>query len=426
VKVLLTTVNDGSFLHPMITLGWALRTAGHEVRVACQPFAVPHVVDAGLTAVPVGRQSTSDRLLTAFRVTPEMLEEARPGLHPPYDVVEHPDRLDFDGMVAGYAEDVERSRYENFPLIGGLVAFARDWQPDLIVWEPFTPAGAIAAKACGAAHARMLFGIDVFGVARQEFRRLLAERPADRQPDPLADWLGSYARKYGGRFTEDMTCGQFTIDQYPPGLQLEADGLDYLHSRYVPYGGRATVPTWLQAPPKRPRIALTMGFTASGFFNGFGFSLQQVLDELADLDVEVVAIADENERAKLDRVPDNARLPAWVPLDALAATCSVAINHAGGGTLSTFAVRGVPQLTIPYHFDEPILGRNLAALGAGLCIPPAEASGATVRAAVRRLLDEPSFVDRAGQLRDRMLALPTPNQLVGRLEELTAFYRAPA
>jgi glycosyltransferase (activator-dependent family) len=423
MKVLFATANDGSFLHPMVSLAWALRNAGHEVRVANQAFATPHVTGAGLTAVPVGRQTTSDRLLTAMRVTPEMLEEARPGLHPPYDVVDSPNQITWEGMLSAYADDVERCKYENFPVISGLVAFARHWRPDLIIWEPFTLAGPIAAKACGAAHARMLFGIDVFGIARQRFLELKAAQPAHRQADPLADWLGSYARKYGAGFAEDMTCGQFTVDQFPPGLQVEAAGLDYLHSRYIPYGGKATVPAWLQAPPERARIALTMGFTASGFFNGFGFSLQDVLDKLAGLDIEVVAVIDESERAKLDRVPDNTRLQTWVPLDALAATCSAAVNHAGGGTLSTFAIHGVPQLTLPYHFDEPILGRNLATLGAGLCVRPSDATGEAVRDAVHRLLDEPAFRDRAGWLRDEMFALPTPNQLVGRIEQLTAKYR---
>jgi UDP:flavonoid glycosyltransferase YjiC (YdhE family) len=220
-----------------------------------------------------------------------------------------------------------------------------------------------------------------------------------------------------------MTCGHFTLDQYPPGLQVEAPGLEYLHGRYIPYGGKAIVPAWLQDSAKRPRIALTMGFTASGFFGGFGFSLQHVLDALSDLDAEVVAVADDHERAKLSGLPHNARILPWVPLDVLAATCSVAVNHAGGGTLSTFAARGVPQLTIPYHFDEPILGRNLAATGAGLCLTPAEATGATVRSAVLRLLGEPAFRAGAARLRNQMLALPTPNQLVRRIEELTARHR---
>ncbi|NUK03899.1 glycosyl transferase, partial [Streptomyces lunaelactis] len=42
---------------------------------------------------------------------------------------------------------------------------------------------------------------------------------------------------------------------------------------------------------------------------------------------------------------------------------------------------------------------------------------------LQRLLTEPSFAARAADLRDEMLALPTPNQLVPRLEELTDFHR---
>jgi enterobactin C-glucosyltransferase len=122
-------------------------------------------------------------------------------------------------------------------------------------------------------------------------------------------------------------------------------------------------------------------------------------------------------------VPSNTRIESWVPMDALAATCSAAINHAGGGTLSTFAVHGVPQLTLPYHFDEPILGRNLAAVGAGLNLHPSQASGAAVGDAVRRLLEDSDLVKGALSLRDEMHALPSPNDLVATVEALTAKYR---
>lgn len=420
MRVLFATANDGSFLYPMVSLAWALRGAGHEVRVAGQAFATAQITRAGLTAAPVGRARVPDRLLAAMRVTPEMLEEARPGLHPPFDVVDAPDAVSWGDLLAACADDAERNRYENFPMISGLVALARAWRPDLVVWEPFTPAGAIAAKACGAAHARLLFGIDVFGITRGHFLAMRDAQPPAQRADPQADWLGGYARKYGAEFTEDMTCGQLTIDQFPPGLQREAAGLRYLHTRYIAYGGPAAVPAWLQVPPRRPRIALTMGFTASGFFAGFPFDLQDVLDRLADLPVEVVAVVDAAEQARLRQVPDNVRLESWVPLDALAATCAAAVNHAGGGTLSTFAVHGVPQLTLPYHFDEPILGRNLAAVGGGLCIEPRQASGEAVRTAVLRLLDEPALRERAGRLRDEMHALPSPHQVVGVLEEVAA------
>jgi glycosyltransferase DesVII/glycosyltransferase OleGII len=46
-----------------------------------------------------------------------------------------------------------------------------------------------------------------------------------------------------------------------------------------------------------------------------------------------------------------------------------------------------------------------------------------VRDAVQRLLDEPAFRQGAMGLRDEMCDLPSPHQLVGRLEELTTKYR---
>ncbi|MGW2784745.1 hypothetical protein ACWC3X_26360 [Streptomyces populi] len=40
-------------------LAWSLRTAGHEVRVACRPDLLDAVTSAGLTAVGVGPGETS-------------------------------------------------------------------------------------------------------------------------------------------------------------------------------------------------------------------------------------------------------------------------------------------------------------------------------------------------------------------------------
>jgi hypothetical protein len=42
---------------------------------------------------------------------------------------------------------------------------------------------------------------------------------------------------------------------------------------------------------------------------------------------------------------------------------------------------------------------------------------------VARLLAEPSFSDRAAQLQDQMLSMPTPSELVGPLEELAVKHR---
>ncbi|MFF0744468.1 activator-dependent family glycosyltransferase [Streptomyces sp. NPDC004111] len=420
---ILFTVNPGtSIFQSMVPLAWALRTAGHEVRFASRPGFADEITRAGLTAVQAGRDFDLGRVLEA--AGEDLYEAARAGLPSPWDVAHAPRNATWERMVEGYArtvEDVEKP--ENFPIISGLVEFARQWRPDLVIWEPLSCAGAVAAKAVGAAHARILWGIDVFGVAREKFLRLKEQQPEGEREDPLADWLGGYARRYGGEFTEDMVTGHFTIDQFPRALQSEAPGLDYLRMQYIPYNGPSVVPGWLWKKPARPRVALTLGLTATDIFDGYTVNTQDLLDELADLDIEVVATIADSEKAKLRRIPDNARLLPFVPLHVLAPTCDVVIHHAGPGTLATVARYGVPQVAIPYSFDEPLFAEKLAQAGAAVWIPNGGATGAAIREQVVKVLSDPSYAEGAARLRDHIETLPTPNGLVPRLEELVRRHR---
>lgn len=417
MRILLTTYADRSLFQYLVPLAWALRTAGHEVRVAAQPDFADVITQSGLTAQPVGSNRDPWRIAGLDQ---GRLEAERGGLPEPYDVVDHPDKLTWDYLVQGYAGKVKGwLRQVSFPLIADLVELSRQWQPDLILWEPNCYAGPIAAKACGAANARILYGADVFGVTRDHYLRLAAERPGSAGPDPLAEWLSGYARKYGFTYGEEMINGDFTIDQFPASLQLPAD-LTYLRTRYVPYGGPSVVPKWLWEAPRRPRIALTLGITAHYRFGGYHVDVQEILDGLADLDVEVVATVAQSQQQHLTRVGDNTRVESFVPLDALAPTCAAVIHHAGAATLATVSLHGVPQLALPLHFDQPVLARKLAAQGAGLHIPAAEATGAAVSEAVQRLLSESSFADRATALADEMAATPSPNDVVTQIEQLTA------
>jgi glycosyltransferase (activator-dependent family) len=417
MRVLLTTYAERTHFLMLVPLAWALRTAGHEVRVAVQPKLVDTVTQAGLTAVPVGNDRDLWDLLA--RTGPVHLFGKERGWPAPYDAPElSTEDITWEHLHAGYRDVALRwHKTSNVPVIPDLVAFARHWQPDLVIWEPTTFAGPIAAKACGAAHARVLIGADVFGITRDHFLRLNRERPAADRSDPLGTWLGSYARKYGADFSEDMTTGDFTIDQLPQSLSIQGD-LPYLHMRYVSYGGPAVVPRWLHVPPRRPRVALTMGLTVTDRTGGYPVDLQDVLDAVDGLDVELVATVTDEARNQL-RIPDNARLVPYVPLQALLPTCTAAIHHAGVGTLATASICGVPQLALPWDVDQPALAARMAATGAGLSIHATEATRESVHEGLRRLLHEPAFTERAAALRDEMLAQPSPNQLVGRIEELT-------
>jgi glycosyltransferase (activator-dependent family) len=418
MRVLLTLNPVNTVFKYMVPLAWALRTAGHEVRVASTPSFADKITQAGLTAVPVGR----DRSPRMGRATEEV-EAQRAGIPAPYDAFTDPDKANWDYLKPAMATAAEAHQWADFPIIGGLVEYARHWKPDLVVWEPMFVAGSLAAKACGAAHARLLFGIDIFGGVRQLYRRLNAEQPAEEQADPIADWLGSYAAKFGAEFSEDMLTGHFTIDQFPRSLQVEADGLDYVRMQYVGYGGAAVVPSWLQKPVQRPRVALTMGLSATEVFTGYNIPFTDILDALSDLDVEIVATVNESEQHKLGKTPDNARIVSFVPMHALVESCSAIIHHAGAATLATAARHPIPHLSLHYHFDQPILARLLAEQGAGLEIHTTKVTGDNVRESLQRLLTEPTFTERATALRDEMLALPTPNELVHQLEELATKHR---
>ncbi|MBK1787861.1 activator-dependent family glycosyltransferase [Prauserella cavernicola] len=416
MRVLLTTVADSTHFMATVPLAWALRTAGHEVRVASQPPMTATITQAGLTAQPVGRALDLGRLETEVD-----RDAVRKDLPPPYHAAELSEsELDWPTLLAEYREaTLWWHKLDNVPMINDLVSFARQWQPDLVLWEPTTFAGAIAARACGAAHGRVLYTLDVFGKTRQHFLRLQQSRPAHEREDPIADFLGGYV---GGDFAEDLVTGQFTIEQLPPPLRMSAD-LDYVPMRYVQYGGPAVVPDWVRTPPSRPRVVLTLGISATEHFDGYTIDIPEVLDALSDLDIELVATIAEEEQGKLGPVPDNTRVVSYVPLPSIVPSCAAVIHHAGFGTLSTVSRFGVPQLAVPFHFDQPSFARRLAAQGSTLMLHSDQASGDAVRTGLLRVLEEPEFRTRAGALRSDVLAMPTPNEVVTQLEQLVTKHR---
>ncbi|MEY9840326.1 activator-dependent family glycosyltransferase [Streptacidiphilus sp. EB103A] len=416
MRVLFTSFALDAHFLGQVPLAWALRSAGHEVRVASQPTLTATVTSAGLTAVPVGDDhawlesiagsgdgGSDDGWNIALDLDP-----ARPGIHhwPVLQAVN-------EQMTSKFFAPAN-----NRSMVGELVEFARSWSPDLVVWEPFTPAGAIAAEVVGAAHARLLWGADLVLEQRDWFLKELAARPRAERADPLADWLGGLLEPYGLAFEERMVRGHWTIDQMPAGIRLPL-GERTVPMRYIPYNGPATIPPWLREPPERPRICLTLGITGRNGAGYLGVPLAKLFDALADLDAEIVATLDAAQREEVPHLPDNFRAVDFVPLHALLPTCSAIAHHGGAGTWSTAAAAGVPQLLFPSVFDNFYRARRTAELGAGLVVPPAELTSETLRAGLQRLLQEKQFDDGAERLRREMQADPAPGEVVAQLVKLT-------
>ncbi|MFF8099491.1 activator-dependent family glycosyltransferase [Streptomyces sp. NPDC016640] len=416
MRVLLTSLAHNTHFYSLVPLAWALRAAGHEVRVASPPSLTDVITSAGLTAVPVGDD----------RPAVELLAEMGSDLVPYNKGLEFTE--DGPAQEAGWeyllGQQTLMSAFCFAPFNGAatmdeVVDFARGWRPDLVVWEPWTYAGPVAARACGAAHARILWGPDAIGRSRRRFLEALHEVPPELREDPIAEWLGWTLERYGCAYDERDVLGHWVIDPGPRSTRLDV-GQTTVPMRYVPYNGRSVIEPWLLRTPERPRICLTLGTSARETYGRDAVSFPTLLESLGRLDMEVVATLDHSQRERLGHLPDNIVPVDFVPLDALLPSCAAIIHHGGAGTWSTALLHGVPQLLVPSLWDAPLKAQQLQRLSAGFHLPPADLTADMLTAAVRTAVEDPSIRAGARRLRAEMLADPTPAGIVPILERLTA------
>jgi L-2-deoxyfucosyltransferase len=153
-------------------------------------------------------------------------------------------------------------------------------------------------------------------------------------------------------------------------------------------------------------------------------SIGELLNAVADLDVEVVATLNADQLGSLAQVPDNVRAVDFVPMDVLLPSCAAIIHHGGSGTGQTALAHGIPQVVVPTKMwcNVP-KARKIQEAGAGLYCEPGELTADRLRGMLVRVLEEPSFQQNAARVRREMLAAPSPSDLAPVLERLTAHYR---
>ncbi|MER7779707.1 nucleotide disphospho-sugar-binding domain-containing protein [Streptomyces sp. NPDC096191] len=432
MRVLVVPFPWKTHLYNLVPLAWSLQTAGHEVRVAGWPDLLDAVTGAGLTGLGVGpgetpevrgrrdRRQASDRAAAARRSPQE-------GLDPLFDIRPDRERLSWEQASRVFDDLVlPQARRSNDPMMEDLVALARAWRPDLVLWGAKAFAGAVAAAAVGAAHARVLYSVDVYTRLREDFLHAKARQPPERRVDALRDWLAGWAGRYGVEFSEDLVNGQFTVAPLPEAFRPDARPTT-LPVQFVPYNGPATVPGWLTGPPRAPRVLMTFGDSANDGPVRLPLPverLQEILDSVADLEMELVLALPPDSRRKLREVPANTRLVESVPLAEVLPTCSAVVHHGGTWSFGCALRYGVPQLLVGRAFDAPLKFSCLDRAGAGLTMTPAEADGPTVRAALVRLLRDAALRANARRLREEMLAMPSPNELAHTLRDVAAAHRA--
>lgn len=146
---------------------------------------------------------------------------------------------------------------------------------------------------------------------------------------------------------------------------------------------------WAALAAGRPLVLVTQGTLAVESPD----LVAPTLTALADEDVFVVAVSASGEAGTT--VPDNAMLLRHVPYQEVMPHASVVITNGGMGGVQQALSDGVPLIVAGATEDKPEVAARVEWSGAGLSLRTARPAPEQVRAAVRRLLDEPSFRARA-------------------------------
>ncbi len=335
-------------LYPMVPLAWALQAAGHQVRIAGLPGSLPSVSRTGLTAVSVGADLAPAKQGAAPAI-PTWHEQ----VDWPVDWPSHPQSLapaqwqllaKLAGRQVGLAE----------AMLDDLLAYGREWRPDVVIHDAVCYAGAVLGAA---------LGVPVFSHSWGRATAMRIEM-SDLDSAPLESYLGLF-RKVGApeRITPDGR-----VDPCPPSMLLpeSAAAAPRLPIRFIPFNGPGTDEPWLREQPRRPRVAITGGVSAGdvspqalpGFFD-------RTVRAATKVDAEIILAIGSGQTQLLGPVPDGVRVVEAMPFNLLFPTCDLVIHQGSGGTMLTTAHAGVPQLVLPLRPEQQLSGDRLAAVGAG-------------------------------------------------------------
>jgi UDP:flavonoid glycosyltransferase YjiC (YdhE family) len=123
--------------------------------------------------------------------------------------------------------------------------------------------------------------------------------------------------------------------------------------------------------------------------------LRAALSGLAEEPVRVLATTNRRPPTSPIPVPPNARLVDWVSYARTMPRCAAVICHAGHGTVARALASGTPVVACPHAGDMAENAARIRWAGLGVSLPRRFHTPRGMRLAVRRLLSDPGYAERA-------------------------------
>lgn len=181
-------------------------------------------------------------------------------------------------------------------------------------------------------------------------------------------------------------------------------------------------PAWANSwespwPAPDPRPLVVVGFSTT--FQNQGQVLGRVIEALGTLDVRAVVTAGPSiDRSTLPTAA-NVHVCASAPHSQLLQEAALAITHCGHGTVIRALAAGVPLVCMPMGRDQNDNAARVTARGAGVRLTP-KASAEKIRHAVRQVLTQPQYRERARHLGESIVADARQSRAVPELERVAA------
>jgi UDP:flavonoid glycosyltransferase YjiC (YdhE family) len=277
-----------------------------------------------------------------------------------------------------------------------LRAACEEWRPEVVVRDPNEYGSALAAELHGIPHARVAIGL----ASTEELGMGIAASAVDaiRQaeslpPDPDAERLRRAPY----------------LSLFPPTLDdgAQPDTQRFRDPAWDEPPGE--LPDWWPGREHEPLVYVTFGSVAGAFpqaLPAYGLAMRAV----AELPVRVLlTVGRELDLDALPAAPENVRVERWVPQQDVLGHAAAALVHGGSGSTLGALAAGVPLAVMPLFADQPQNARRVAEVGAGVAVEPnrddLDATVSPLREAIRTVLDDPSYGERARALAEESRAL---------------------
>lgn len=243
---------------------------------------------------------------------------------------------------------------------------------------------------------------------------------------PVAAEAHAIARRVLGRpmsrFFLDWHSGadaivQFTVPEFEyPRSDLPAQ-VSFAGPLPVPASTGALPDWWDELSSGRPIVHVTQGTIANA---DPGELIVPTISALEASDALVVVSTGGRPLAALPSpLPGNVRAATYLPYDRLLPLVDVVVTNGGYGGVQQALAHGIPIVVAGQTEDKVEVSARVGWSGAGINLKTSRPSAGQVGAAVRRVLGEPSFRERAQALAAAFESAPGLSVLDGALARVT-------